>query len=57
VLQGRFEEARKLFERLLTLRNDVGLLTEEYDPTTTGEFPASLLAPGADKYSSQPDEF
>jgi GH15 family glucan-1,4-alpha-glucosidase len=31
VLQGRNEEARALFERLLSLRNDVGLLAEEYD--------------------------
>jgi GH15 family glucan-1,4-alpha-glucosidase len=45
VLQGRFEEARKLFERLLTLRNDVGLLTEEYDPTARrqlGNFPQAF---------------
>jgi GH15 family glucan-1,4-alpha-glucosidase len=28
---GRHDEARKLFERLLDLRNDVGLLSEEYD--------------------------
>jgi len=28
---GREEEARELFERLLGLRNDVGLLSEEYD--------------------------
>jgi GH15 family glucan-1,4-alpha-glucosidase len=31
VLLGRYEEARALFERLLALRNDVGLLSEEYD--------------------------
>jgi GH15 family glucan-1,4-alpha-glucosidase len=30
-LQGRYAEAEALFERLLTLRNDVGLLSEEYD--------------------------
>jgi GH15 family glucan-1,4-alpha-glucosidase len=29
---GRDDEAVQLFERLLTLRNDVGLLSEEYDP-------------------------
>jgi GH15 family glucan-1,4-alpha-glucosidase len=31
-LSGRREEAVGLFERLLSLRNDVGLLSEEYDP-------------------------
>src|SRR5690625_4992368 len=31
VMQGRLNEARGLFERLLALRNDVGLLSEEYD--------------------------
>ena len=31
-LQGRHVEARALFERLISLANDVGLLSEEYDP-------------------------
>ena len=31
LMQGREDEARRLFERLLSLRNDVGLLAEEYD--------------------------
>ena len=31
VLDGRVDEGRELFERLLDLRNDVGLLAEEYD--------------------------
>jgi GH15 family glucan-1,4-alpha-glucosidase len=31
-LTGRREQAKKLFERLLGLANDVGLLAEEYDP-------------------------
>ncbi|MBZ4374622.1 glycoside hydrolase family 15 protein [Corallococcus sp. AS-1-6] len=32
VLMGREADARALFERLLAVRNDVGLLSEEYDP-------------------------
>jgi GH15 family glucan-1,4-alpha-glucosidase len=31
-LTGRQDEAREMFERLLDLRNDVGLLSEEWDP-------------------------
>jgi GH15 family glucan-1,4-alpha-glucosidase len=31
-LSGRHEQATELFERLLSLRNDVGLLSEEFDP-------------------------
>ena len=45
VLQGRYDEARALFERLLALRNDVGLLAEEYDVSTNrqlGNFPQAL---------------
>ena len=41
-LQGRGDESRALFERLLGLANDVGLLAEEYDPRTRcllGNFP------------------
>jgi GH15 family glucan-1,4-alpha-glucosidase len=33
-LIGRHDEARELFEQLLSLRNDVGLLAEEYDVPT-----------------------
>jgi GH15 family glucan-1,4-alpha-glucosidase len=32
ILDGQVEEGRAVFERLLALRNDVGLLSEEYDP-------------------------
>jgi GH15 family glucan-1,4-alpha-glucosidase len=42
VLQGRHEEARKLFDRLLARCNDVGLLAEQLDPLTgrmLGNFP------------------
>jgi GH15 family glucan-1,4-alpha-glucosidase len=45
VLLGRIADARQLFERLLTLCNDVGLLSEEYDPRTgrlLGNFPQAL---------------
>jgi GH15 family glucan-1,4-alpha-glucosidase len=34
LLQGKADEARELFERVAALRNDVGLLSEMYDPTT-----------------------
>ena len=42
VLSGRFNDARALFDRLLALRNDVGLLAEEYDARSgrqLGNFP------------------
>ena len=42
---GRNQEAQSLFERLLGLRNDVGLLAEEYDPRARrqlGNFPQAL---------------
>ena len=32
LLIGREADARRLFERLLAIRNDVGLLSEQYDP-------------------------
>ncbi len=44
-MQGRLAEARALFERLLELRNDVGLLAEEYDPRQKrqlGNFPQAF---------------
>jgi GH15 family glucan-1,4-alpha-glucosidase len=45
VLLGRRNDARQLFERLLALRNDVGLLAEEYDPRAkrlVGNFPQAF---------------
>jgi GH15 family glucan-1,4-alpha-glucosidase len=44
-LMGRTDDARRLFERLLALRNDVGLLAEEYDPRArrlVGNFPQAF---------------
>ena len=44
-MQGCHDEATALFERLLALRNDVGLLSEEYDPTgkqQLGNFPQAF---------------
>lgn len=45
VMIGRHRDARALFERLLSLRNDVGLLAEEYDTTherQVGNFPQAF---------------
>jgi GH15 family glucan-1,4-alpha-glucosidase len=44
-LTGRKKDARMLFERLLDLRNDVGLLAEEYEPKKgrlLGNFPQAF---------------
>jgi GH15 family glucan-1,4-alpha-glucosidase len=44
-LAGRHSEARAMFDRILTLRNDVGLLAEEYDPRKQrqmGNFPQAF---------------
>ncbi|MFD5116764.1 MULTISPECIES: glycoside hydrolase family 15 protein [unclassified Streptomyces] len=44
-MTGRTEEAEELFERLLSLRNDVGLLAEEYDPVAgrqLGNYPQAF---------------
>ena len=68
VLLGRKADARRLFERLLALRNDVGLLAEEYDPRLkrqVGNFPQAFshlalvdtamnLARGADEDMERP---
>jgi GH15 family glucan-1,4-alpha-glucosidase len=44
-LIGRHEEAVELFEKLVALRNDLGLLSEEYDPIAkrqVGNFPQAF---------------
>jgi hypothetical protein len=46
---GKRDEAREIFERLLRLRNDVGLLSEEYDPANRrmlGNFPQAFTHVG-----------
>ena len=45
VLRGRLDDARRMFERLLSLRNDLGLLAEEYDTRgrrLVGNFPQAF---------------
>jgi GH15 family glucan-1,4-alpha-glucosidase len=45
ILQGRHDEAEQLFRRLIELCNDVGLLSEEYDPADKrliGNFPQAF---------------
>ncbi|MFL5091596.1 MAG: glycoside hydrolase family 15 protein [Xanthobacteraceae bacterium] len=45
VMLGRLEDAYRLFERLMTLRNDVGLMSEQYDPAIKrflGNFPQAF---------------
>jgi GH15 family glucan-1,4-alpha-glucosidase len=44
-LQNRHDEAQAIFERLLDIRNDVGLLSEGYDPVArrlVGNFPQAF---------------
>ena len=46
---GRDDEARALFEKLLDLQNDLGLLSEEYDPDAKrllGNFPQAFTHVG-----------
>ena len=54
-LQGKHDEARELFERLLDLRNDVGLLSEEYDPRQrppARQLPAGVHPPRARQHGA-----
>ncbi len=44
-LSGRTDDARALFERLISYGNDLGLFAEEYDPLTSrqlGNFPQAF---------------
>jgi GH15 family glucan-1,4-alpha-glucosidase len=44
-MQGRRDEAVRLFEHLLSLRSELGLLSEEYEPRTrrlVGNFPQAF---------------
>jgi GH15 family glucan-1,4-alpha-glucosidase len=44
-LSGRYEEGKQLFERLMRLRNDLGLFSEEYSPSEqrqVGNFPQAF---------------
>ena len=53
ILLGRRDEARRLFQRLLSLRNDVGLLSEEYDGHANrllGNFPQAFSHVVADQH-------
>jgi GH15 family glucan-1,4-alpha-glucosidase len=59
-LVGRTDEARELFERLLTLANDLGLFAEEYDPVAQrflGNYPQAFthLALVAAAHTLAPD--
>jgi GH15 family glucan-1,4-alpha-glucosidase len=45
ILLGELDEASEMFDRLLALRNDLGLLSEEYDPKLerlVGNFPQAF---------------
>ena len=49
LMQGRDDDARVLFERLLSVSNDLGLLSEEYDPAEKrqlGNFPQAFTHVG-----------
>ena len=55
---GRQDDADKLFERLLSIRNDLGLLAEEYDTANgrlIGNFPQAFSPCRPDQHRLQPD--
>lgn len=64
ILQGRREEAKAIFERAISVRNDLGLLSEEYDTTEkrlVGNFPQgfshiSLINSACNLMASQPGQ-
>ena len=51
---GRHDEARALFERLLALRNDVGLLAEEYDVAAAASSATSRRPSATSRWSTPP---
>ena len=58
ILLGELDEAREMFERLLSLRNDMGLLSEEYDPTLgrlVGNFPQAFSHIGLINTAHRPE--
>jgi GH15 family glucan-1,4-alpha-glucosidase len=49
LMQGRDDEARELFEKLVGVSNDLGLLSEEYDPAAKrllGNYPQAFTHVG-----------
>ena len=57
VLAGRVEEARRIFDNMLSKASPLGLFAEEYEPKTgeqIGNLPAGLLAPGSDQFRDLP---
>ena len=57
-LLGQNEKAQELLERVLRLRNDVGLLSEEYDPEEkrfTGNFPQAVFPRWTGEHDNQPE--
>src|SRR3984893_14133631 len=60
ILQQRFDDARVLFERLLALQNDLGLLAEEYDPRAgrmLGNFPQAFSHVGLKADCFLPEQY